>query len=110
MCARYAKGVCLVTPNTEQGGGGGEGATWIAFSSPKTQSVPNVYGVIIFSHQQKKIWVSLWNFQSLQGFVWQAIQAWLGGKSCFSHINPFNFWRELQPLLLKYKAENLQVI
>ena len=22
MCARYAKGVCLVTPNTVQGGGG----------------------------------------------------------------------------------------
>ena len=49
------------------------------------------------------------NFQSLQGFVWQAIQAWLGGKSSFSQTNPSNFWQLLQLLLLRYMAEYLQV-
>ena len=41
--------------------------------------------------------------------VWKATQAWLGGKSCLAHINPSNFQQPLQPLLLRYTAENLQV-
>ena len=46
------------------------------------------------------------NFQNLQGFLWKATEAWLGGKSYFSHTNPFNFQRPLQSL---YTAENLLV-
>ena len=38
-------------------------------------------------------------FQNLQGCVWKASQAWLGGKSCFSHTDPSNFQRPLQLLL-----------
>ena len=44
-CTRYVKGVWLVTPNTVRGGGGG--STLITFSSPKTQSVPNVLTRIV---------------------------------------------------------------
>ena len=50
----------------------------------------------------------LFKFRSLQGFVWKTNQALLS-KSCFSHINPSNFWQLLQSLLLSYRAENLQV-
>ena len=32
-----------------------------------------------------------------------------GDKSCFSQTNASNFWRQLQPLLLRYMAENAQV-
>ena len=35
MCARYVKGVCLVTPNTKQGGGGGKGQPELHFLHPK---------------------------------------------------------------------------
>ena len=35
------------------------------------------------------------------------MQAWLDGKSCFSHTNTPNFRRPLQSLLLRYTAENL---
>ena len=45
----------------------------------------------------------------LRGFVWKTTQAWLGGKSCFSHTNPFNFRRLTQSLIWRYMAENLQV-
>ena len=38
-------------------------------------------------------------FQNLRGCVWKASQAWLGGKSCFSHTDPSNFQRPLQLLL-----------
>ena len=33
-------------------------------------------------------------------------QAWLDGKSCFSHTNASNFQCPLQLLLLRYTAEN----
>ena len=42
--ARYVKGVWLVTPNTFRRGGG---STRITFSSPETQSVPNVWTRIV---------------------------------------------------------------
>ena len=32
----------------------------------------------------------------------ETIQAWLGGKSCFSYTNPSNFLWPLQSLLLRY--------
>ena len=38
----------------------------------------------------------------LQGFVWKTMQAWLDGRSCFSHTNASNFRRPLQSLLLRY--------
>ena len=37
------------------------------------------------------------------------MQAWLDGKSCFSHTNASNFRRPLRSLLLRYTAENSQV-
>ena len=47
-CTRYVKGVWLVTPNTVQGGGG---SARITFSSPKTQSVPNVLTrIVVVNH------------------------------------------------------------
>ena len=45
----------------------------------------------------------------LQGFVCKTMQAWLDGKSFFSHTNASNFKRPLQSLLLRYAAENSQV-
>ena len=33
----------------------------------------------------------------------------LGGKSYFSNTNPFEFQRPLQSLLLRYKAEKIEV-
>ena len=56
----------------------------------------------------------LWQFDLLSKFTRicmaiQVIQAWLGGKSCFSHTNPSNFQWLLQLLLFRYTAEYLQV-
>ena len=45
-------------------------------------------------------------FQNLQGVVLKTTQAWLGGKSCFSHSDPSNFRQLLQSLLLRYMAES----
>ena len=50
------KGVWLVTPNTVQGGGE---STWSTFSSPKTQSVPNVLTRIVASEQALRLGISL---------------------------------------------------
>ena len=49
----------------------------------------------------RKYFTTVWKFRNLQGFVWKTMQAWLGGKSCFSHTNPSNFRRPLQSLRLK---------
>ena len=51
-CTRYVKGVLLLTPNTVQGGGG---STWSTFSSPKTQSVPNVLTRIVACEQALRL-------------------------------------------------------
>ena len=45
---------------------------------------------------------TVWKFRNLQGFVWKITQAWMGGKSCFSHTNPFYFRRPLQSLFEIY--------
>ena len=55
-CTRYVKRVWLVTPNTVQGGGG---STWSTFSSPKTQSVPNVLTRIEACEQALRLGISL---------------------------------------------------
>ena len=57
----------------------------------------------------KEIFHDSLKIRNLQGFARKTIQAWLGGKSCFSPTNPSNFRRPLQSLLLRYTAENLQV-
>ena len=41
--------------------------------------------------------------------MWKTKQAWLDGKSCFSHTNASTFRRQLQSLLLRYTAENSHV-
>ena len=46
----------------------------------------------------------------LQGFEWKTMQAWLDGKSCFSHSNASNLWRPLQSLLLRHTSQNSQVL
>ena len=39
----------------------------------------------------RKYFTTAWKFRNLQGFLWKTIQAWLGGRSCISHINSFTF-------------------
>ena len=35
-----------------------------------------------------KYFTTVWKFRNLQAFVWKSIQAWMSGKSCFSHTIP----------------------
>ena len=48
----------------------------------------------------RKYFTTVWNFRNLQGFVWETIQEWLGGKSCFSNFSKANGHRVYQKLIL----------
>ena len=43
----------------------------------------------------RKYFTTVWPFQNLPGFVWKTTQAWLCGKSCFSHTNSSIFRQPL---------------
>ena len=48
-----------------------------------------------FEPPPKKYFTTVWTFWNLQGFVWKTTQAWLCGKSCFSHTNSSIFQQPL---------------
>ena len=50
----------------------------------------------------KEIFYDRLKCRNLQGFVWKTTHPRLGGRGCFSHTNPSNFWWPLQSPLLRH--------
>ena len=78
-CARYVKGVWLVTPNTVRG----EGLTWITFSLHERPSVPNVLTRIVLNSLADLYWFAL----SWHSFSVSCVITWLAHYNTYFNIS-----------------------